>query len=64
MERIVESELGVRLSRAFREFDPLPVAAASLAQVHRARLRSGTPVAVKVQRPDIRPRILEDLEAL
>ena len=64
VERIVSSELGVRLSKAFASFDHTPLAAASLGQVHRATLRDGRPVAVKVQRPDIRDRILEDLEAI
>ena len=63
-ERIIEEELGVRISKLFSEIDPEPIAAASLGQVHRARLRDGRPVAVKVQRPDIRDRILGDLEAL
>ena len=64
VEAIVTSELGVRLSKAFTEFDQEPLAAASLGQVHRAVLRDGRPVAVKVQRPGIRERIAEDLEAL
>ena len=63
VEEIVGSELGVRLSKAFLEFDSTPLAAASLGQVHRAVLRDGRPVAVKVQRPGIRQVILEDLEA-
>ena len=63
VEEIVSSELGVRLSKAFRDFDPDPVAAASLGQVHHALLRDGRPVAVKVQRPGIRQVILDDLEA-
>jgi len=61
---IVEEELGVRLSKAFVEFDDKPVAAASLGQVHRAVIRSGRVVAVKVQRPNVRERVLEDLNAL
>ena len=61
---IVEAELGVRLSKAFAEFDPVPLASASLGQVHRARMRDGRPVAVKVQRPDIQLRIEQDLEAI
>ena len=64
VERIVSSELGVRLSKAFAEFDPEPMAAASLSQVHSAVLRDGRAVAVKIQRPDIRPLIRDDLEAL
>ncbi|HEX2850489.1 MAG TPA: AarF/UbiB family protein [Acidimicrobiales bacterium] len=64
VKTIVEEELGVRLSTAFREFDPAPLAAASLGQVHRAVLRSGREVAVKVQRPDIRRQIHVDLDSL
>jgi predicted unusual protein kinase regulating ubiquinone biosynthesis (AarF/ABC1/UbiB family) len=64
VERIVQEELGTRLSKAFAEFDPVPVAAASLGQVHRAVLRDGREVAVKVQRPDIREQVLKDLDAL
>lgn len=62
VERIVSSELGVRLSKAFLEFEAIPVAAASLGQVHRAALRDGRSVVVKVQRPDIRELIAEDFE--
>ena len=64
VESIVISELGVRLSKAFSQFEVKPVAAASLGQVHRAAMRDGRPVAVKVQRPDIRERVMEDLDAL
>ncbi len=64
VERIVSEELGMRMSRAFLEFDSTPTAAASLGQVHRAKLRSGRAVAVKVQRPGIREQILKDLEFL
>jgi len=61
---IISRELGVRLSKAFKEFSPKPIAAASLGQVHFARLRDGRPVAVKVQRPRIRQIILDDFDAL
>jgi len=64
VEKIVSSELGVRMSKAFIEFEVTPMAAASLGQVHRARLRDGRQVAVKVQRPGIREALLEDLDAL
>jgi len=64
VEKIVASELGVRMSKAFSDFDVTPMAAASLGQVHRARLRDGRQVAVKVQRPGIRDALLEDLDAL
>src|SRR5450759_1498927 len=63
VERIVNAELGLRMSKAFAEFESTPIAAASLGQVHRARLRDGRRVAVKVQRPGIREQILDDLEA-
>lgn len=64
VDRIVSCELGVRISKAFAEFDPEPLAAASLAQVHRAYMHDGRAVVVKVQRPYIREQIVEDLEAL
>ena len=64
VERIIEEELGVRVSKAFAEFDPTPIAAASLGQVHRAVLRGGRKVAVKVQRPGIQDRVVKDLNAL
>jgi predicted unusual protein kinase regulating ubiquinone biosynthesis (AarF/ABC1/UbiB family) len=64
VERIVSGELGVRMSKAFADFDPTPLAAASLSQVHRAYMRDGRDVVVKVQRPNIRDLIVGDLEAL
>jgi len=64
VERTVCDELGVRLSKAFSRFDPDPIAAASLGQVHRAALRDGREVAVKVQRPQARERVLDDMKAM
>ena len=64
VEKILTDELGVRLSKAFERIDPVPIAAASIAQVHRAVLPSGREVAVKIQRPGIREQVLDDLEAL
>src|SRR5438045_5129139 len=64
VEQIVSSELGVRISKIFPEFDREPMAAASLAQVHRAYLRDGRAVVVKIQRPGVRDLIVNDLEAL
>jgi ubiquinone biosynthesis protein len=60
----VEAELGVKVSSAFEHFDPTPLAAASLAQVHAATLRDGREVVVKVQRPGIREAIRADLAVL
>lgn len=62
VEEIVTSELGVRLSKAFSYFEPNPLAAASLGQVHAATLRDGRRVVVKVQRPGIDKQIAEDME--
>src|SRR5918912_398540 len=64
VERAIQAELGVRLSKVFPEFDPVPVAAASLGQVHRATTRDGRAVVVKVQRPGVREQIIGDLEVL
>ncbi|HET6617423.1 MAG TPA: AarF/UbiB family protein [Gemmatimonadota bacterium] len=64
VERVVEEELGVRISKAFAMFAAEPIAAASLGQVHEAALRDGRQVAVKVQRPGIQTRVREDLDAL
>ncbi|HYW73585.1 MAG TPA: AarF/UbiB family protein [Pyrinomonadaceae bacterium] len=64
VERIVSSELGARLSKLFLDFETQPTAAASLAQVHRATMRDGRAVVVKVLRPGVREVIVEDLEAL
>lgn len=64
VEQIIVSELGVRLSKAFSHFDKHPLAAASLGQVHRATLRDGRAVVVKVQRPGIRPQIVDELQVL
>ena len=63
IKRAAEASLGQSLDAAFSDFDQLPVAAASLGQVHRARLRTGEIVAVKVQRPDIAVIVEADLAA-
>jgi predicted unusual protein kinase regulating ubiquinone biosynthesis (AarF/ABC1/UbiB family) len=60
----VEVELGAPLRSLFSEFDEAPIAAASLAQVHRARTRNGRDVVVKVQRPEVRETVRGDMEAL
>ena len=61
---IIESEFGASISELFQSFDCEPLATASMAQVHRAILRNGDEVAVKVQRPGVRQRIEIDIEIL
>ncbi len=62
--REVERELGRPVGELFAEFDERPLAAASIAQVHRARLGDGRPVAVKVRRPGLAQLIESDLDIL
>jgi predicted unusual protein kinase regulating ubiquinone biosynthesis (AarF/ABC1/UbiB family) len=62
--QIIQAELHTRIDDLFLEFDQQPLATASMAQVHRAVLRDGVEVAVKVQRPGVRQRIEIDLEVL
>jgi len=61
VQRELRRELQRELSEVFSEFDETAIAAASVAQVHRARLRTGEEVAVKVQRPGIREAMVADL---
>ena len=63
VEQIVQEELGIRISKGFESFESTPVAAASLGQVHRAVLRDGRRVAVKVQRPEARAQVASDMDA-
>ncbi len=63
-ERVIEEDLGNSLERLFLDFDPVPVAAASIGQVHRATLPHGRQVAVKVQRPGAPRQIEADLALL
>jgi len=64
IEETVTTEIGARMSKAFQFFDAKPLASASLGQVHRAVLRDGRPVAVKVQRPGVRKQVVEDMEVI
>ena len=64
VEKTLSEELDAPLSKVFKQFDRAPLAAASLAQVHRAIHRDGRTVAVKVQRPGIRLQAADDLEVL
>jgi ubiquinone biosynthesis protein len=63
-ERVIEEELGNSIERLFLDFEPAPVAAASIGQVHRATLPNGRRVAVKVQRPGAPRQIEADLGLL
>ncbi len=60
VKTVIEAELGKPMAELFKEFDERPVAAASVAQVHRARLLDGREVAVKVLRPDVRRQVERD----
>ena len=62
VERIVEQDLGKPISQLYRSFDPIPLAAASLGQVHKAQLHSGEEVVVKVQRAGLRQLFDIDLD--
>lgn len=61
---VIESELGKPVESVYLEFDNIPIAAASLAQVHRAKLVDGAEVIVKVQRPNVVEQIETDIEIL
>jgi len=63
-ERVIEEELGNSIDRLFLDFEPIPVAAASIGQVHRATLPNGSTVAVKVQRPGGARQVEADLALL
>ncbi len=60
----IETELHAEMDTLFSDFDKEPLAAASIAQIHRARLATGEQVVVKVQRPGLRQRIDTDLEIM
>lgn len=64
VRHVVESDLGRSIEAVFSEFDRVPLAAASIAQVHAATLRTGEEVVVKVQRPTIRTLVHKDLKVM
>lgn len=64
VKRTIEQELGAPIAKLFREFDPSPLAAASIGQVHYAVLHTGESVVVKVQRPNISAMMQTDLEII
>lgn len=61
VRRIIKQELGSYPEHVFDDFEPDAIAAASLGQVHRAKLKDGTPVAIKIQYPNVRETIESDL---
>jgi len=63
-QKITESDLGKTIAEMYRYFDPVPIAAASLGQVHKAQLHSGEEVVVKVQRPGLLKLFAIDLGIL
>jgi ubiquinone biosynthesis protein len=64
VREVVESDLGQPLSQVFEHFETTPIAAASIAQVHAARLRTGEDVVVKVQRPQVAGLVRSDIAAM
>ena len=64
IKEIVEKEIGQPIHHVFQDFSEMPLAAASIGQVHSARLKTGQDVVIKVLRPDIRPLIERDVALL
>ncbi len=64
VQQIVEGELKKPIGRIFLEFEKKPIASASISQVHKAKLKSGDIVAVKIQRPDVKKMMETDIEIL
>jgi len=64
LEKVLKEELGKSLRKVFAEIDPQPLASASIAQVHAARLASGEDVVIKIQKPGVQDILLTDLNFL
>ena len=64
VEKIIQEDLGKSIAQLFASFDPIPLAAASLGQVHKAKLTSGEEVVVKIQRPGLKKLFTIDLAIL
>jgi len=64
VKKVIETELGASLGHFFKEFDKTPIASASVGQVHKAKLKTGEIVAVKVQRPRIEEIFAADIDIL
>ncbi|HVD61254.1 MAG TPA: AarF/UbiB family protein [Gemmatimonadaceae bacterium] len=62
VESTIEQELGARIAKLFGDFDPNPLGSASLGQVHAGKLRDGRDIVIKVQRPNIRELLADDIE--
>lgn len=64
IKQVIKDELGKKAGELLSEFEDTPIASASIGQVHRARLKTGEKVVIKVQKPGVEKRIKEDLEIL
>jgi predicted unusual protein kinase regulating ubiquinone biosynthesis (AarF/ABC1/UbiB family) len=64
MKKVIEGEYGERIEDVFETFDPVPIAAASIGQVYKARLDDGRDVAVKVQYPGVAQAVRADMQNL
>jgi len=64
IKKSIEKSTGKKLNELFKRFDKIPVASASIAQVHKAVLKNGKTVAVKVQRPGIQEIVSKDIEIM
>jgi ubiquinone biosynthesis protein len=64
VKKVIETDFGKPIEKIFLEFDKKPIAAASIAQVHKAKLKNGQIVAVKIQRPQIREKFKADIQIL
>ena len=64
MKKVIEQEYGEKIEDVFETFDPVPIAAASIGQVYRARLEDGRDVAVKVQYPGVGAAVRADMQNL
>ena len=64
MKKVIEGEYGEKIDDVFETFDPVPIAAASIGQVYRARLHDGRDVAVKVQYPGVAEAVRADMQNL
>jgi len=64
IEEVIKAELGCEVLEAYPEFDPIPIASASIGQVYAARVKNGKQVVVKVRRPGVAKMIEQDLEIM